>query len=492
MGSIDPLPVELIDRKQTIQCRLSELFDENITAKILRTAVEQLEGNVSSTTKPLDKCSHTQNPPFKYPEVVPQDGQERGHYRCRNIDFWTCGFFPGCIYSLIRRCVEYPNSIKSSAGLVALRTRLEALGRTWSDPIHHESRLTNTHDMGFIMLPHMRPRWELFHDYRALESIVTSARNLASRFSPKVGAIRSWDQDIWSLVTSGRGKPGSYIVIIDSMCNLDLLFYAAAQTDNPVLAHIAERHARTLLRSHLRPEYNMKRDGFDGVLYSSGHVVNFSSTGEIDERLTAQGYSATSTWSRGQAWAILGYAQTYTWTKKAEFLDAACGLAEYFLLKMETAPACVEIDVQNPDGSVRKAGRYVPMWDFSAPPDEFSPPLRDSSAGVCAANGLLILSQALAPHNSSLSARYLEAALTIVDDTLAYSLSQDKARIVTGQDGQLIGVDSVAGKTFESILLNATVSNNKAGIKQIRDHGLVYADYYLLEFGNRLLRMGLV
>ncbi|RSL59894.1 hypothetical protein CEP54_007040 [Fusarium duplospermum] len=485
MGSIDSIPNDLLGlhghTNQGIRERLPELFDESITAKILRTAVKHLEGN---------------NPPTKYPEVVPQDGCNYGHYQLRNIDFWTCGFFPGCIYSLLERFIKYPESMKSSTSngknLFALRNRLEALGRTWSDPIHGESRLTNTHDMGFIMLPHMRPRWELYHDEKALESIVTSARNLATRFSPAVGAIRSWDEDIWLLVTSGKGKRGDYIVIIDSMCNLELLFYAAAQTGDAHLAQIAETHARTLLQSHIRPEPNSTRNGYGGMLYSSGHVANFSwSTGEILERLTAQGHSPTSTWSRGQAWAILGYAQTYMWTRKSEFLQVACGLAEFFLLKMEAAPDSVEIDIQGPNGSVKKAGRYVPMWDFAAPSEEFSPPLRDTSAGVCAANGLLVLSQALAMENRSLSARYLEAAITIVEDTLAYSLSQERAELGT-QGGELVGIDSATGRTFESILRNATVSNNPAGIAQIRDHGLVYADYYLIEFGTRLLRMGLL
>ncbi|KAH6876388.1 Six-hairpin glycosidase-like protein [Thelonectria olida] len=491
MGSINPLPSDLDLRavngfskqhfSEGLQDRLSELFAENITAKILRTAVKHLVGN---------------DPPVRYPDIVPQHGANSGHYQSRNIDFWTCGFFPGCIYSLLERLVKYPNSMKSSTNngqlLVALRRRLEDLGRTWSDPIHRESRLTNTHDLGFIMMPHMRQRWELYHDEAALQSIITSAKNLATRFSPKVGAIRSWDEDVWRLVTSGRGKPGDYIVIVDSMCNLELLFYAAAQTGHGHLSHIAETHARTVLHSHLRPEPKASRAGFDGVLYSSGHVVNFSwLDGHILERLTAQGHSPASTWSRGQAWAILGFSQTYVWTGKKEFLDVACGLAEYFLFKLETAPACVEVEVQQSDGTQRKAGRYVPMWDFSAPPDEFSPPLRDTSAGTCAANGMLVLSQALAAQNPSLSARYLDAALRIIEDTIAYSLSRDTAKMDV-QDGQLVGVDSVPGRTFEAVLRNATVSNSPASMVQIRDHGLVYADYFLIEFGNRLLRAGLL
>ncbi|KAL3455890.1 hypothetical protein BJX64DRAFT_271572, partial [Aspergillus heterothallicus] len=50
-----------------------------------------------------------------------------------------------------------------------------------------------------------------------------------------------------------------------------------------------------------------------------------------------------------------------------------------------------------------------------------------------------------------------------------------------------IGFESKSTQIFEAILRNATVSNNPEGA-QIQDHGLVYADYYLIQFGTRLLR----
>jgi hypothetical protein len=35
--------------------------------------------------------------------------------------------------------------------------------------------------------------WELTGNVRSLESVLTTAKSLASRFDEKVGAIRSWD-----------------------------------------------------------------------------------------------------------------------------------------------------------------------------------------------------------------------------------------------------------------------------------------------------------
>lgn len=53
MGSIDPIPSDLLSldgttNPQGIRERLPDLFDQNITAKILRTAVKHLEENASS------------------------------------------------------------------------------------------------------------------------------------------------------------------------------------------------------------------------------------------------------------------------------------------------------------------------------------------------------------------------------------------------------------------------------------------------------------
>ncbi|CAH0040199.1 unnamed protein product [Clonostachys rhizophaga] len=454
---------------------LDELFSENVIAKIIRTAQKHLLHN---------------NPPSQYPHIVPQTGQDVGQYVSKGIDFWTCGFFPGSIYSLLERAIKHPTRLQlKDVELKSLRQTLGNLAKTWSDPIHGESRLTNTHDLGFIMMTHMKPRWELFHDEKALSTIITAANSLYTRYNSTVGAIRCWDELVWTNAPHIRGMDENFIVIIDSLCNLDLLFYAAAHSRSSHLSDAAKHHAHTLIRTHLREEPTMCRPGFSGMLYSTGHVVNFCpETGCIKEKRTAQGFDANSTWSRGQAWAILGYAQTYTWTKDETFLHVACGLAEYFLLRLEMAPSCVEI--YTADGTT--SGRYVPMWDFDAPVVTDGIPLRDTSAGTAAANGMLLLSQALAGLGKyDMGKRYLKAALTIIEETISCSLAPERAKLVTMENGDINGVDELEDSTFEAVLKNATVSNNALGYAQIADHGLVYADYYLIEFGTQLLRLGL-
>lgn len=451
-----------------------------------------------------------QDPPTEYPHHVPQRGPNAGRYETMPIDFWTCGFFPGSLYALLERINKYPLSmaptVKDGVSLAALRARLEMLGRAWSDPIHREARLTNTHDMGFIMMPHMRRRWEMYHDQAALDTMVTAACSLYTRFDARSAAIRSWDEMVWSKTPHVTGMDDNFIVIIDSMCNIELLFYAAAHAGMPHLAHAATVHAHTLLRSHLRPEPRSHRRGYAGTLYSTHHMVVFDTrTGAIKQRRTCQGYSDSSTWSRGQAWAILGFAQTYLWTGCAEFLDAACGLAQYFLHRMETSPPEFDVEVEaelegpladDVGGRVRcrTAGRYVPLWDFDAPPPDDGMLIRDTSAASCAANGMLAIAEAFQRSGSyEVAAEYIEYGKLIVRDTMALSLAVERARVVANAEdlGDPAGADVIPGQRFDGILKNATVVNNAMSYRRLFDHGLVYADYFLLEFGNQLLRMGL-
>jgi len=81
--------------------------------------------------------------------------------------------------------------------------------------------------------------------------------------------------------------------------NLSLLHYATYLTSDAKYSKIATIHAETSCKAHIRA---------DGGTF---HVVNFDQkTGEIDRQFQQQGYADDSTWSRGQAWAIHGFAES--------------------------------------------------------------------------------------------------------------------------------------------------------------------------------------
>lgn len=500
VGEITKAPCLDVDLSRSVPAlrkHLAELFAENILAKVWRVACESLPGADATPEERAMKF------PCIFPEYVPQNpqhGERPNLYHLREADFWTCGFFPGTLYELLERTVRYPQSaayfIDSSSQ--ARRDQLRAMCEKWSEPLHDMASRTDTHDIGFIVMPALRQDWELFGNSRSLASIVRAANSLATRYVASAKAIRSWDLLIRK-DTQITDMSTDLIVIIDSLCNLDLLFYAAAHSSSRHLAEIATVHARTMIRTHLRPEPHLSQSTFgryQGQLYSTNHVTCIDpKTGDIKRRLTAQGYGDGSTWARGQAWAILGYAQTYMWTGDKEFLDVACGTAEYFLHRLETHPV-----VWGLGGG--KMHYTSPPWDFDAPMEENEGQgvVRDSSAAAIAANGLLVLTQALiAKRETSLATRFFDAAVQLMRGTLDYSLARETARFrfVPDGDGEelkedLAVEDLVQGKRFDAILKHGTANNNENARRRYANHGLVYGDYYLVRFGNELMRMGLV
>lgn len=162
------------------------------------------------------------------------------------------------------------------------------------------------------------------------------------------------------------------------------------------------------------------------------------------------------------------------WTKEPYFLSVACSLANFFLKQLSSATH------HHP---------YVPLWDFD---DTAAPYLRDTSAGMIAANGMLIIHQAMSTSMEENSSPYLDAVLRIVAETTDLSFANDPAPFVLRRsDENKITID-VEETKFASILQNATANNNEFATLRYSDHGLVYADYYFLELGNKLLRMALV
>ncbi|KAJ5692989.1 Six-hairpin glycosidase-like protein [Penicillium macrosclerotiorum] len=343
----------------------------------------------------------------------------------------------------------------------------------------------DTHDLGFIVQPALQRDWELFGRQKSLDALLSAADSLASRYDDRVGAIRSWNR-FSNAHHDIENMEEDFIVIID---NLDLLFYAANYTRSTRLLSIGKTHATTLLTTHLRKESVPNRE----TCYSTYHAVNFcpANKGHLKRKFTAQGYSDNSTWARGQAWAILGYAQTFSWTKQEVFLQTAMGLADYFIYRMELSPKVIEASGH---------GRYVPLWDFDAPitfttVKGIQTPLRDVSAGLIAANGMIILyGQLLSLGRPECARRYLEYALAIANDTIALAYNREQVCLSFDKKSETIRVVSSGeseGRLFDSILERSTANFNEDHADRHWDHGLVYADYYFLELGNRLLDMGL-
>lgn len=337
--------------------------------------------------------------------VLPNSVREDGTAKNVKPTSWVAGFYPGTLLNLY---------MMTSNDLIFQ----EALERV--ELMRDQQFLTNHHDIGFMMYSSYGNLYKIDHREEYEKILINSAYSLSKRYNPQVESIRSWGD---------KDDQDNYIVIIDNMMNLELLFWASKKTGDKYLYDIAVKHANTTMKNHFRPDY------------SSYHVVEYDpKTGNIAKQRTAQGYSDDSSWARGQAWALYGFTMMFRETGDRKYLVVANGIAN-FILTHSNLPE-----------------DKVPYWDFNDPkiPNTY----RDASAGAIIASALIELSK----YNKKESILYFDAA-----ETILRSLSSPDYRAEIGTNGGFILKHSVA-----NLNKNTDV-----------DAPLPYADYYFIEALNR-------
>ena len=165
--------------------------------------------------------------------------------------------------------------------------------------------------------------------------------------------------------------------------------------------------------------YGEGRDAYD-VRGRTAHEAVFNpANGVFRCPNSQQGYSPFSTWTRGLAWALCGFAEQLEFLKTVEGVSAQVTSA---FLQAATATADFYLENSCRDG--------VPMWDTGAPNlhrlpknylDKLSDPFNrhepvDSSAAAIAAEGFIRLGNYLIAHGKKKDgARYRQAGLTIAN-----------------------------------------------------------------------------
>lgn len=332
------------------------------------------------------------------------------------VDDWVSGFFAGTLWYMYELTGD----------------------EYWADHARRHTEILDEvqylkwhHDVGFMINDSYGNGLRLKNIPGYEEVCVNTARSLSTRFRPGAGIIQSWNVDAGWQSQRGWTCP----VIIDNMMNLELLYKATQFTGDSTYARIATSHADKTLRNHFRPDW------------SCYHVVDYDpQTGEVLGKCTAQGYSDSSAWARGQAWALYGFTSAYRYTGDKRYLDVAENVAG-FLFNNPNMPEDL-----------------VPYWDFNAPgiPDE----PRDVSSAAIIASGLYEL------YHYTDKKEYKEKA-----DKILESLSTPAYRAEPGTNGGFILMHSVGSIPHGS------------GI----DVPLNYADYYFLEslIRKRNIEMGL-
>lgn len=319
---------------------------------------------------------------------------------------WRSGFFPGTVWYLYE---------------LTRNTRYRDLAIRYTEALDKAKTLKWHHDIGFIIMCSYGNALRLTNNEAYKDVIVEAAKSLCSRFRKVPGIIQSWD------VTRGWQSQRGWEcpVIIDNMMNLELLYKATQLTGDSTYWHVATSHADRTLKEHFRP---------DASCY---HVVDYDlKTGAVRHRQTAQGYADESVWSRGQAWAIYGYAMCYRFTKDKRYLDQS--IRTFHMMKKHK----------------RMPKDLIPYWDMDAPKIPNEP--RDVSTASCMASALYELCTLDPKHESE----YKSYA-----DKIMESLSSDKYRAVVGENGNFLLMHSVGSIPHGSEI----------------DVPLNYADYYFME-----------
>ena len=321
------------------------------------------------------------------PTTLPFGATGRSRYVRTSAFAWTSGFFPAALW----RAYEH-------SGDPAWRDR----ARRYTDLVLPVATWRGTHDLGFMVgLPAglgqaLDP--ERAATYAAARG--QAARSLATRWNARVGALRS------------AYYGGRWGLIIDSAMNAPLLLERGQALGGPEGTRLQRRgleHMRTLARTFIRPDGStVHRQAFD------------PRTGRLLGPLYGQGLSTRSTWARGQAWAVNGFAQAYTLTRDDKLLAAARATADHWIGRV-------------PAGC-------VPAWDLDV--TDARAPL-DSSAAAILVDGLLQLADV--EPDASRSATYRDYALTTLGTLASAPFVADRGRGVLSRQTYNVPADRREG-----------------------------------------------
>ena len=335
-----------------------------------------------------------------------------GIYILEEPYWWTAGFWPGMLWLLH----EGSSEAKFRDIAEQCEQRLDAV-------LDGFDKLD--HDLGFMWTLTSVANYKNNGGEASRRRALKAANYLMGRFNLKGNYIRAWNP--WR-----EGEDNAGLAIIDCAMNVPLLYWASRESGDPRYFHIAEAHMGTVLAHFIRSDGSVR------------HVVRFDPlSGEAAEYLGGQGYAPDSAWSRGTAWAIYGLALASSHTGRQDYLDGAKQAAHFFLSQL---PADL-----------------VPVWDFRAP--EETKVLRDSSAGACAACGLLLLA-------------------SLVPDSEAHSYRSAGERIL---ESLFREYSTLGSEEEEGLILHGTSHYPE---RKNLDVPLIYGDYFFVE-GLARLRGGI-
>ncbi|MBQ9537696.1 MAG: glycoside hydrolase family 88 protein [Treponema sp.] len=311
------------------------------------------------------------------------------------IGLWTCGFWAGVnwqLYSLTKKAL-----FKEAAQWTE-----KEMDRVFLDYRSMDQ------DSGFRWLPSAYASFALTKSAASYNRLRLAADNLAGRFNCLGNFIRAWNEE-------GKKTRAGW-AIIDSLMNLPLLYWATRATGDWRYRTVANRHVDTVLSHFIR------ENG------SAVHIAEFDpKSGEFIKSYAGSGMEESSSWTRGQAWALYGMTLAYLHSKEDFYLEGAQHVATYFLSQI-------------PDDFL------IPV-DFCQSSDC---KWEDSSAAAIAACGLIELSKLDCQYAEAFFLAAVKMLEALVKNRLCLDDSKDSllAGCSTSFSGGEHGISTVYGDYF--------------------------------------------
>ena len=306
---------------------------------------------VEEVFKKIDK--KMQSVTLRSRDKIADGVDEKGFHKEVSPNCWTSGFWPGLNYMLY----AYTKNDEYLKTAQTVEKKLDE-GLKNYDELHH--------DVGFMWHISSGANYQITKDADSRRRNLFAASTLFSRFVLDGGYIRAWN-----------AKNAENWTIIDCLMNLPILYFASKELGDDRFKRVAMAHADMAIMDHLR------EDG--SIVHIAEHDRE---TGEVVKTYGGQGIKEGSSWSRGQAWGLYGFVISYIHTGEERYLNAAKQVANYFI-----ANCCDD---------------WLPRVDFRAPS---TPVYYDSTAGACAACGLIELGKLLPEDEGGM---YMNAALKIL------------------------------------------------------------------------------